>query len=292
MSLKPTSPSMATVRQLAILALLAVACSSAFQLPSSTFIIGERPLSPIDNISPAPIHRSIINDRNNNGSTKLQASLVPSIITKSISKISPPIRNSILVGAVAIFLYKKAKNFPAPYDKAFNEPLPPGSLGCPLLGNLGFFTMIGDTETGAGKFYRYSASKSGSPSLFKFAPLGSPTAIVSGMSNVKKVFNKEFKLIKTGVISEGFTEFFGGESLLFVTDQERHQYMRRLVGQSMTPEQINYAMPALLQSASEQIDTLEVGKDSEMEDVLTRFTLDVAWRQILGMLYMYSICHV
>ena len=261
MNLKPTSPSMATVRQLAILALLAVAYSRAFQLPSSTFIIGERPLSPIDNISPAPIHRSIINDRNNNGSTKLQASLVPSIITKSISKISPPIRKSILVGAVAIFLYKKAKNFPAPYDKAFNEPLPPGSLGCPLLGNLGFFTMIGDTETGAGKFYRYSASKSGSPSLFTFAPLGSPTAIVSGMSNVKKVFNKEFKLIKTGVISEGFTEFFGGESLLFVTDQERHQYMRRLVGQSMTPEQINYAMPALLQSASEQIDTLEVGKE-------------------------------
>ena len=36
----------------------------------------------------------------------------------------------------------------------------------------------------------------------------------------------------------------------------------------ITPEQINYAMPALLQSASEQIDTLEVGKDSEMEDVI------------------------
>ena len=45
----------------------------------------------------------------------------------------------------------------------------------------------------------------------------------------------------------------------------------------------------MLQSASEQIDTLEVGKVSEMEDVLTRFTLDVAWRQILGMLYMYVV---
>ena len=286
---------MATAKQLSFLALLlAVACSSAFQLPSSTFIIGSHRLSPIDN-NRAPTHRSVrvVNDHNkNNGSTKLQASLVPSIITKSISKISPPIRNSILLGTVAIFLIKKAKNFPESRDKAFDEPLPPGSLGCPLIGNLGFFTKIGDTETGAGKFYRYSASKSGSPSLFKFAPLGSPTVIVSGMSNVKKVFNKEFKLVKSGVISDGFTEFFGGESLLFVTDQERHQYMRRLVGQSMLPEQINYAMPALLQSASEQIDTLEVGKDSEMEDVLTRFTLDVAWRQILGMLCMYIMYHV
>ena len=102
------------------------------------------------------------------------------------------------------------------------------------------------------------------------------------MSNVKKVFNREFKLVKTGVISKAFGELFGGESLLFVTDPERHQVLRRLVGQSMTPEQINFAMPALMASATEQIDTLKVGEDVEMEEVLTRFTLDVAWRQILG----------
>jgi hypothetical protein len=50
----------------------------------------------------------------------------------------------------------------------------------------------------------------------------------------------------------------------------------------MTPEQINFAMPALIASATEQIDKLKVGEDFEMEEVLTRFTLDVAWRQILG----------
>ena len=41
-------------------------------------------------------------------------------------------------------------------------------------------------------------------------------------------------------------------------------------------------MPALITSATKQLETLEVGEDAEMEDVLTRFTLDVAWRQILG----------
>jgi cytochrome P450 len=75
--------------------------------------------------------------------------------------------------------------------------------------------------------------------------------------------------------------------LLFVTDPERHQFLRRLVGQSMTPEQISLAMPALIASATEQIDTLKVGEDVVMEEVLTRFTLDVAWRQILGVLVCF-----
>ncbi len=144
-------------------------------------------------------------------------------------------------------------------------------------------THTSSASTGAGKFYRYQAERSGSPKLFKYAPLGAPSVIVSGMSNVKKVFNQEFKLVKTGTISKGFTKLFGGESLLFITDPVRHQFLRRLVGQSMTPEQINMAMPALITSATQQIDTLDIGEDAEMEDVLTRFTLDVAWRQILGM---------
>lgn len=177
-----------------------------------------------------------------------------------------------------------------------------------ILSDISFFTKLGDRESGAGKFYRYQAYRSGSPSLFKYAPLGRPSVLISGMSNVKKgkflcfifshilygvtaltlfslhkVFNKEFKLVKTGVLSEELGKLFGGESLLFVTDPDRHQYMRRLVGQSMTPEQINFAMPALMKSANEQMNALKVGDDVEMEKVLTSFTLDVAWRQILGM---------
>jgi hypothetical protein len=45
----------------------------------------------------------------------------------------------------------------------------------------------------------------------------------------------------------------------------------------MTPEMINRAMPALIASTTEQIDTLRIGEDFVMEEVLTRFTLDVAW---------------
>jgi len=111
--------------------------------------------------------------------------------------------------------------------------------------------------------------------------------VISGMSNVKRVFNQEFKLVKTGILSKSFAEMFGGESLLFATNPDRHQFLRRLVGKSMTPEQINFAMPALIASAAQQIDTLKVGEDVEMEEVLTRFTLDVAWRQILGVFLFF-----
>mmetsp|Transcript_31473 Transcript_31473/g.66202 ORF Transcript_31473/g.66202 Transcript_31473/m.66202 type:complete len:592 (+) Transcript_31473:165-1940(+) len=252
--------------------------TNAFQTPRSSSFIG------------SGRHNLAVSTPSSQTSPQLQCSILPSIVTNTITKISPPLRNSILIGSAAVLLYKNRnklnpQNFPASStsDASFSEPLPDGSLGCPFVGNGSFFTKIGDSETGAGKFYRFQANRSGNPSIFKYAPLGKPSVIVNGMKNVRHVFNQEFKLVKTGTISEGFNEMFGGESLLFCTDQSRHQFLRRLVGQSMTPEQIDYAMPALIQSATEQIDRLKVGEDAVMEEVLTSFTLDVAWRQILGL---------
>ena len=289
--------------------------TNAFQLPINTSgrysSISPAPIQHKNNIAtqynfnrPAPNQSSVINSpvstnhgiatqynvnspapfRGSSSSTQLQLSLVPTIVTKAVSKISPQVRTTLLLTTTAYFLYKnKPKNFPAPSDSAFSEPLPDGSLGCPYFGNLSFFTKIGEKSTGAGYFYRFQAYRSGSPNMFKYAPLGTPAVIVNGMSNVKKVFNKEFKLVKTGAISDGFTDLMGGESLLFTTDPDKHQYLRRLVGQSMTPQQISKAMPALIKSANDQIDTLKVGEEIEMEQVLTSFTLDVAWRKILGL---------
>lgn len=150
---------------------------------------------------------------------------------------------------------------------------------------------MGNAKNGAGEFYRRQARRAGGNlQVFKYAPLGKPSVIITGAANVKKIFNKEFKLVKTGVLSDGLTESFGGESLLFVTDQERHQFLRRLVGQSMTPEKIDIAMPALMESAARMIDTLKLGESAEMEHVLTSFTLDVAWRQILGEIVCTCMC--
>jgi cytochrome P450 len=51
----------------------------------------------------------------------------------------------------------------------------------------------------------------------------------------------------------------------------------------MTPEAINNAVPSLITGASNQINILKNNPTQEMEKVLTSFTLDVAWRQILGL---------
>lgn len=220
------------------------------------------------------------------GSTQLQCSLLPSVIAKTASKISPPVRNSLLLGSAATLVYKNRRKLFYPgssSDPAFSEPIPDGSLGCPFIGNPSFFTKVGDVETGAGLFYRTQAQRSGNPTIFKYMFLGKPTILVNGMKNVRTVFNKEFKYIKTGVVNKGFLKLFGGQSLLFIPDQERHQFLRRLVGQSMTPEAIDAAMPALVKSATEQIDRISLEEPVVMEDVLTQFTLDVAWRQILGL---------
>jgi cytochrome P450 len=112
---------------------------------------------------------------------------------------------------------------------------------------------------------------------------GKPIIMLSGMKNIKDAFNSEFKRIKTGSALRSFSKLFGAENLLFVQDPDRHQYMRRLLGQSMTPEAISKSIPALVTGASNQIDSLKNNPTVEMEQVLTSFTLDVAWRQILGL---------
>lgn len=156
-------------------------------------------------------------------------------------------------------------------------------MGCPLIGNLGFYFKQGTIETGPGDFYRRRAAEVKNKNIFRYFAFGVPVVALSGMKNVKLAFNQEFKKIRTTTTLKKFTDLFGGESMLFVNKADRHQYMRKLVGQAMTPEKINVAMPALIASASQQIDQLTLDEPVTMEKVMTNFTLDVAWRQILGL---------
>lgn len=232
------------------------------------------------------------NDRGDGGSSRLRCALLPSHASSTVfaklSSSSPAVRASLLIGAVAVAIYGNRGRFNffpgTDPDPSFSEPLPDGSFGCPLFGNVSFLTKMGDAKSGMGKFYRWQAERAGNSNIFKYMAFGTPLVMVSGMRNVKKVFNREFRTVETGAISQRALEVIGGESMLFVNDADRHQFMRRLVGQSLTPEAVEAAVPALIASANEQIDTLSPGGDpAVMEDVLTRFTLDVAWRQILGL---------
>lgn len=248
-----------------LLALL-FAASAAFQGP----------------IAVAPTQRGTRRSSN----SQLKCALLPSAVTNVASRLSPPVRNSLILGAAAVAVYKNRRVlYPgsAP-DPDFSEPLPEGSLGCPLIGNLSYFAKMGDTATGPGKFFRWRASKYSNPRIWKYSMMGKPTVVLSGMNALKQVFNDEFNGVKTGVISKGFTKLFGGDSLLFVDDAGRHKYLRRLVGSAITPEAVQAAMPMLIKSATEQLDRINVvGEPVEMEKILTSYTLDVAWRVILGL---------
>ena len=217
--------------------------------------------------------------------SQLKCALLPSTVTNVASRLSPPVRNSLIVGAAAVAIYRNRRVlYPgsAP-DPDFSEPLPEGSLGCPLIGNISYFANMGDTATGPGKFFRWRAAKYVNPRIWKYSMMGKPTVVLSGMASLKQVFNDEFKSVKTGVITKGFTKLFGGESLLFVDDADRHKYLRRLVGSAITPEAVQAAMPMLIESATEQLDKIKTDEPVEMERILGSYTLDVAWRVILGL---------
>ena len=74
--------------------------------------------------------------------TSLEAALLPSIVTK----LSPPLRNTIVLStaasAVAVSIYRSHKKKGLP-DANFSEPLPEGNLGCPILGNIDFYIWNG-----------------------------------------------------------------------------------------------------------------------------------------------------
>ena len=112
--------------------LVAIGATEAFQLPRSSFVGSTR----LNKISDNPTTNNI----QHNSSSQLQCSALPSLVTKSLSKVSSPsVRNTILLGSAAIYIYKNFRpaNFPASKtsDSSFSEPLPNGSLGCPFFGS-------------------------------------------------------------------------------------------------------------------------------------------------------------
>lgn len=169
-------------------------------------------------------------------------------------------------------------------DPTHSEPLPEGSFGCPLFGKP-FFR--GDKKYGAGAFYRDIAASLGNPGVWKYYFMGKPFAVVSGGDNLKTVLNMEFDTLT----SSGAEVMEGGllpmKSILFEPDKSRHAFLRRLVGQSLTPARVSDAVPVLQEAADVAVDKMLAAQDVNgkvtMEKICTDFTLDVAWRQILGL---------
>jgi cytochrome P450 len=208
--------------------------------------------------------------------------------------------NSLIAGTVASFLLLLMTNkrvylrilFPgvvpdSKYKKT--HPLPPGEItGCPYFGST---EMFPDMNGGLHE-YAHKISSLSPVRIFKSYFLFGPMAVISGTSRARKLLNTEFSPdgVSQPVNSVGnMLEIIGKTSLSTETkDKAKYRYLRSLVGHAMTHEAVAKSIPAL-QLASESVieeKILAVAKDEGLVKITERMkymTLDVAWRQILGL---------
>lgn len=199
---------------------------------------------------------------------------------------TPMVRRMLLfLGAAYLVLTKRLNKILYPgsgRDPTSDAPLPPGSLGCPFFGKN---VMAGSTEYGPTVFFNNARKKLGNPSIFKSFAFGLPMVSVSGKENIKSVLKDEFSPtgVNTMMVSDNLGSIFGFESLLYEKNKMEHASLRRLVGSAMSPTSIEAAVPSIQAAADTQMEKILSADTIEMEDVCNDFTLDVAWRTILGL---------
>ncbi|KAL7548301.1 hypothetical protein ACHAWF_011584 [Thalassiosira exigua] len=183
-------------------------------------------------------------------------------------------------------------------DPSKSEPLPPGTIGgCPWIGSLGLFSGMNEflinraasieAKSGAAS----DGGGAGPLKIWKMFILGTPTAVVSGSAGIKKVLGREFKKEGGGVSqitelgnSDMVKVLFGEESLSFETSNpQKYHMLQKLVGQAMTPEAVARGIPFLQKCSEEAVYDMLSSETAVMADLFRKFTLDVAWRQIIGL---------
>mmetsp|Transcript_59179 Transcript_59179/g.175884 ORF Transcript_59179/g.175884 Transcript_59179/m.175884 type:complete len:423 (-) Transcript_59179:113-1381(-) len=114
-----------------------------------------------------------------------------------------------------------------------------------------------------------------------------PLVVVSGADAIRSALGREFEEdgINTMVMTDNFAKVFGGESILYEGDKRTHAYLRRLVGGAMNPAALKAAVPSIQAVADRQVDKIleREGEVVKIEDVVMDYTVDIAYRQILGL---------
>jgi cytochrome P450 len=201
-----------------------------------------------------------------------------------ITQVSPTARRVALIGAAAATLVTVVKKrqrllWPgsAPDPDMPDVPLPTGSMGCPFVGVTHFLNQPGF------RFYPQRAAELGNPKVWKMYILGRPVVQVTGSNLIKPLLATEFETGAVSSASNVSSPIFGDESLIVTQDAQMHSMMRQLVGASMTPAAIGNSIPTLEATAQDHVDLVTKNETVVMDDILTSYTLDIAWRQIIGL---------
>ena len=187
-----------------------------------------------------------------------------------------------------------SKNFDPNANAA--PPLPEiAPLGCPFLGNN---ILAGSRTKGPEYFYSKTSAKLGHPRIWRFYFIGKPVVSVSGSKNVNAVLqSKKFNIaaLDSGIGASSASSkhkkgkkkkrqsLFSANSIMFEKDRKRHQFLRHLVGAAFTPHAVQDGMAKIVQAANQQISRIKNRETANMEDICESFTLDIAWRQIIGL---------
>lgn len=157
---------------------------------------------------------------------------------------------------------------------------------------LHFLTYVGyDIFSGSkeyGPFAKLGQLSKKYGKIFKTYTYGYPLVSVSGVDNIKSLLKNEFKDdhgIGTFMIgNHNMGKIFGENMLLYENNNEKHGMLRRLVGTAMTPSAIAAGIPSIQERATYQVDQmLSTNEAVNFEDAFQSFTLDIAWKQILGL---------
>ncbi|KAK1738865.1 cytochrome P450 family protein [Skeletonema marinoi] len=169
-------------------------------------------------------------------------------------------------------------------DKDCDAPLPAGGYGCPFIGiNL----FDGNKDYGPFVTSWQLGQKYGK--IFKTYFAGFPIVNVSGKDNIKALLKNEFKGEGRGIGTKliggehNLGDLFGDKAVLYENDAGKHGRLRKLAGDAMTPVAIAEALPSFQDLANQQVDRVLKADTIQMEEVFNDFTLDVAWKQILGL---------
>jgi cytochrome P450 len=229
--------------------------------------------------------------------TQLQSSLVAAPVA-ALKSLSPATR-LVLLGAFTVMVlsrvHPKRLLFPGVVpDKEFNEPLPPGQInGCPFVGNLAAFSNMNQFLY---ERARVADPNTPTPKIWKLFSFLKPTAVFVGSKSIQRVLGREFRPKGSSKKGEGsvsqvtnfgnIEDIFGAESLSFeIESKARYHAVRGLVGQAMTPPAVAEGILALQVSAESAVQkfTQSDGQDIAVESICRDLTLDVAWRQIIGL---------
>mmetsp|Transcript_5272 Transcript_5272/g.6775 ORF Transcript_5272/g.6775 Transcript_5272/m.6775 type:complete len:572 (+) Transcript_5272:179-1894(+) len=181
-----------------------------------------------------------------------------------------------------------SKNF----DQNLKLPLPEiAPLGCPFFGNN---ILAGSRKKGPEYFYSEASAKLGHPRIWRFYFMGQSIISVSGSDNVNAILQtKKFNIASFESYASNSKKgekkkkkpkaLFSSNSLMFEKDRKRHQFLRHLVGAAFTPHAVEQGMTNIVQAANQQISKMKTKNTEKMEDICDSFTLDIAWRQIIGL---------